>query len=67
LGASWQARGAERGARRRLQRGVGKADWDHSAPWLRHTIENAWKADLLVVQRQLTLVGINPALDGLKD
>jgi len=45
----------------------GKADWDHSTPWLRHVIENVWKADLLVVQRQLTLVGINPALDALKD
>jgi len=45
----------------------GKADWDHSTPWLRHVIENIWKADLLVAQRQLTLVGINPALDALKD
>ena len=46
---------------------TGKADWDHSTPWLRHVIENVWKADLLVVQRQLTLVGVNPAMDGLKD
>lgn len=45
----------------------GKADWDHSTPWLRHVIENIWKADLLVVQRQLTLVGVNPAMDALKD
>jgi FMN-dependent NADH-azoreductase len=45
----------------------GKADWDHSTPWLRHVIENIWKADLLIVQRQLTLVGVNPALDALKD
>ena len=45
----------------------GKADWDHSTPWLRHVIENIWKADLLVVQRQLTLVGVNPALDALKE
>ena len=45
----------------------GKASWDHSTPWLRHVIENIWKADLLVVQRQLTLVGVNPALDALKD
>jgi len=45
----------------------GKADWDHSTPWWRHVIENVWKADLLVVQRQLTLVGVNPAMDALKD
>jgi len=45
----------------------GKAHWDHSTPWLRHVIETIWKADLLVVQRQLTLVGVNPALDALAD
>ena len=45
----------------------GKADWDYSTPWLRHVIENIWKADLLVVQRQLTLVGVNPMMDGLKE
>lgn len=47
--------------------GSPKADWDHSTPWLRHVIENIWKADLLVVQRQLTLVGVNPAMDAMKD
>ncbi|MFC5502074.1 FMN-dependent NADH-azoreductase [Lysinimonas soli] len=47
--------------------GSGKEGWDHSTPWLRHVIEGIWKADLLVVQRQLTLVGINPAMDALKD
>jgi FMN-dependent NADH-azoreductase len=45
----------------------GKAGWDHSTPWLRHVIENIWRADLLVVQRQLTLVGVNPAMDALAD
>lgn len=45
----------------------GKADWDHSTPWLRHVIENIWKADLLVVERQLTLVGVNPAMDPLTE
>lgn len=45
----------------------GKAHWDHSTPWLRHVIENIWKADLLVVQRQLTLVGVNPAMDAMAD
>jgi FMN-dependent NADH-azoreductase len=45
----------------------GKAHWDHSTPWLRHVIENIWKANLLVVQRQLTLVGVNPAMDAMKD
>jgi FMN-dependent NADH-azoreductase len=44
-----------------------KEDWDHSTPWLRHVLGDVWKLDLLVVQRQLTLVGVNPAMDGLKD
>jgi FMN-dependent NADH-azoreductase len=47
--------------------GSPKADWDHSTPWLKHVIEGVWGADLLVVQRQLTLVGVNPAMDGLKE
>jgi FMN-dependent NADH-azoreductase len=47
--------------------GSGKEDWDHSTPWLRHVLTDIWKTDLLVVQRQLTLVGVNPAMDGLKD
>jgi FMN-dependent NADH-azoreductase len=44
-----------------------KEDWDHSTPWLRHVIEGVWGADLLVVQRQLTLVGVNPAMAGLEE
>lgn len=43
--------------------GTPKAGWDHSTPWLRHVIEGVWGIDLLVVQRQFTLVGVNPALD----
>ncbi len=44
-----------------------KEGWDHSTPWFEHVIEGVWKADLLVVQRQLTLVGVNPAMDALKE
>ncbi|WP_346234252.1 NAD(P)H-dependent oxidoreductase [Parafrigoribacterium mesophilum] len=43
--------------------GTPKERWDHSTPWLSHVIGEIWGADLLVVQRQLTLVGVNPALD----
>jgi FMN-dependent NADH-azoreductase len=43
--------------------GTPKEGWDHSTPWLRHVIEGVWGAELLVVQRQFTLVGVNPALD----
>lgn len=47
--------------------GTPKEGWDHSTPWLRRVIEEVWGADLLVVQRQFTLVGVNPALDRFTD
>jgi len=47
--------------------GTPKEGWDHSTPWLRRVIEEVWGADLLVVQRQFTLVGVNPAMDVFKD
>jgi FMN-dependent NADH-azoreductase len=43
--------------------GTPKEGWDYSTPWLRRVIEEVWGADLLVVERQFTLVGVNPALD----
>jgi FMN-dependent NADH-azoreductase len=46
--------------------GTPKEGWDYSTPWLRRVIEEVWGADLLVVQRQFTLVGVNPALDAFK-
>jgi FMN-dependent NADH-azoreductase len=47
--------------------GTPKEGWDYSTPWLRRVIEEVWGADLLVVQRQFTLVGVNPALDQFTD
>ena len=47
--------------------GTPKEGWDYSTPWLRRVIEEVWGADLLVVQRQFTLVGVNPALDQFSD
>jgi FMN-dependent NADH-azoreductase len=43
--------------------GTPKEGWDYSTPWLRRVIGEVWGADLLVVERQFTLVGVNPALD----
>jgi FMN-dependent NADH-azoreductase len=43
--------------------GSPKEGWDHSTPWLRRVLEEVWGVDLLVVQREFTLVGVNPALD----
>jgi len=47
--------------------GTPKEGWDHSTPWLRRVIEEVWGAELLVVQRQFTLVGVVPAMDAFID
>ena len=40
---------------------------DHSTGYLRRIIADVWGADLTIVEREFTLVGVNPALDGFKD
>jgi FMN-dependent NADH-azoreductase len=47
--------------------GTPRAGWDHSTPYLRRVLADMWAADLTVIERELTLAGVNPALDGLKD
>jgi FMN-dependent NADH-azoreductase len=44
-------------------KGTPKEGWDHSTPYLRHLLADAWGADLTVVEREFTLVGIKPELD----
>jgi FMN-dependent NADH-azoreductase len=47
--------------------GSPREGWDHSTAWLRRVLEDVWGLDLRVVQRPLTLVGVNPALDAFAD
>lgn len=47
--------------------GSPREGWDHSTGWLRRVLEDVWGLDLRVVQRQFTLVGVNPALDQFAD
>lgn len=47
--------------------GTPREGWDHSTPYLRRVLADMWGADLTIVERELTLVGVNPALDHLKD
>ncbi|GGO45659.1 FMN-dependent NADH-azoreductase [Streptomyces lasiicapitis] len=44
-------------------KGTPKEGWDHSTPFLRRVLADAWGADLTVVEREFTLVGIKPELD----
>ena len=47
--------------------GTPKAGWDHSTGYLTRILREAWGADLTVVEREFTLVGVNPALDDFAD
>ena len=47
--------------------GTPKEGWNHSTAWLRRVLQDVWGLDLRVVERQFTLVGVNPALDAFAD
>ncbi|ROO52228.1 FMN-dependent NADH-azoreductase [Micromonospora sp. Llam0] len=47
--------------------GTPREGWDHSTPYLRRVIADCWGAELTVVEREFTLVGVNPALDAFTD
>ena len=46
--------------------GTPREGWDHSTGYLRRIIADVWGADLTLVEREFTLVGVNPALDDFK-
>lgn len=43
--------------------GTPREGWDHNIDYLRRILVDIWGADLTVVEREFTLVGVNPALD----
>ena len=47
--------------------GTPREGWDHNTDYLRRILVDIWGADLTVVEREFTLVGINPALDQFTD
>ncbi len=47
--------------------GTPRAGWDHSTDYLRRILVDVWGAELTVVEREFTLVGVNPALDEFTD
>lgn len=47
--------------------GTPKEGWDHSIDYLRRIFADVWGAELTVIERELTLVGVNPALDFLAE
>jgi FMN-dependent NADH-azoreductase len=47
--------------------GTPRAGWDHSTDYLRRILADVWGAELTVIEREFTLVGVNPALDEFAD
>lgn len=47
--------------------GTPREGWDHATGWMRRILQDVWQLDLRVVEREFTLVGVNPALDEFKD
>ena len=43
--------------------GTPREGWDHNSDYLRRIFVDIWGADLTVIEREFTLVGVNPALD----
>lgn len=43
--------------------GTPREGWDHNTDYLRRILVDVWGADLTVVEREFTLVGVNPALE----
>lgn len=43
--------------------GTPRDGWDHSTGYARRILVDHWGADLTIVERDFTLVGVNPALD----
>jgi FMN-dependent NADH-azoreductase len=47
--------------------GTPRDGWDHSTGYLRRIFGDVWGGDLTLIEREFTLVGVNPALDEFKD
>lgn len=47
--------------------GTPREGWDHSTPYLKRVLGDMWQADLTVIERELTIAAINPAMEGLRD
>ena len=43
--------------------GTPREGWDHNVDYLRRILVDVWGAELTLVEREFTLVGVNPALD----
>ncbi|HLL69241.1 MAG TPA: NAD(P)H-dependent oxidoreductase [Micromonosporaceae bacterium] len=47
--------------------GTPRDGWDHSTPWLRRILADVFGLDLKIIEAELTLAGVNPAMAALRD
>ena len=47
--------------------GTPREGWDHATAYVRRILADVWGAEVTVVEREFTLVGVNPALDSFTD
>ncbi|SDS77791.1 FMN-dependent NADH-azoreductase [Actinoplanes derwentensis] len=47
--------------------GTPREGWDHNTDFLRRVFADVWGAELTLIEREFTLVGVNPALDAFTD
>ncbi|MER7761102.1 NAD(P)H-dependent oxidoreductase [Streptomyces sp. NPDC097619] len=47
--------------------GTPREGWDHSTPYLKRILADVWEAELVHVQRELTLAATTPALAALRE
>lgn len=45
--------------------GTPREGWDHNTAFLRRIVADVWGAELTLIERELTLAGVNPAMDPL--
>lgn len=43
--------------------GTPREGWDHNTAYLRRIVADVWGADLTLIEREMTLAGVNPAMD----
>ncbi|MEV7626485.1 NAD(P)H-dependent oxidoreductase [Actinoplanes sp. NPDC089786] len=43
--------------------GTPREGWDHNTAYLRRIVEDVWGAELTLIERELTLAGVTPAMD----
>jgi FMN-dependent NADH-azoreductase len=43
--------------------GTPREGWDHNTAFLRRVVADVWGAEVTLIERELTLAGVNPAMD----